>query len=174
MAAQACPLTSGRLCLQASASNTEHLKLFTTYGTLIKLLLILEQGSFRFIYGRQGNCLVRMNFICRGLPPLPPPPYLPHTFKQRLPTSPIVSSRSLHNRNLEPSTHRHLLRSCVLSPFLGGQGGGEGITLAPGLLRVLPTASEGQRAVKGLSDLFSALSGPGLSGVATLWDKWSC
>lgn len=169
MAAQACPLTSGRLCLQASASNTGHLKLFTTYGTLIKLLLILKQGCFRFIYDSQRNCLVCMNFICRGFPPLPPPPHchfvspphLPRTFKQRLPTSQIVSSRSLHNRNLEPSTQTPASELYAFSlPWWAGRWGGS------------PCSSHSigrPEGCQGTLSPVSTLSGPGLSGVATLW-----
>lgn len=53
------------------------------------------------------------------------PPHLPRTFKQRLPTSQIVSSRSLHNRNLEPSTQTPASELYAFSlPWWAGRWGG--------------------------------------------------
>lgn len=68
-------------------------------------------------------------------------PYLPHTRKQRLPTSEIFNNQSLQNRNLEPSTHRHLVQVRTLFlPWRGREGGRKSIAPAP----VLPIAPGGQ------------------------------
>lgn len=98
---------------------------------------------------RQRNCLVGMNFICPGLLPLPPPPcchfvppHLPHTFKQRLPTSQIFNNQSLHNRNLEPSTHRHLLQSECFLPSLVGREVGRGSSRPQGSSMFFPQHQE--------------------------------